>query len=236
MHRVAIKVTALMSRHRSSFTEPENHGFCTVLHLNSRRLPGGVSAVYRHCMTRHEAGLRTAKPEDCIGYLRGGTEPPGRNVTYHFLRNTCFVFLRDHRSVDDARTDRVDTNAALTRIPERRSSSSRSHHAWWRDMRRAAGDADEPAEGRVVHDCAGTLLSHLQELILHAKQDTIEIHAEDTSVLCSVKVRLQGFDTSIVECYVKTSEFGDGYLNSRFNIRFVTHVATNGDCLCPDRT
>ena len=99
-----------------------------------------------------------------------------------------------------------------------------------------AGDTDEATDGGVVDDGAASLLSHLQQLVLHAVPNAPEVDRIDTIVFIAGgigRLHSQALYAGIVERHIKAAKSGHGLLDHRFHLGFISHIAAHGESFVP---
>src|SRR5229473_8618991 len=189
----------------------------------------GIPAIYRECMTDHEACCGAAKPENGARNFLGATKPTNGHVFQHRVEGVSLSghHLVEHPGVDDARTYRIDTNA-LCGIVQGRAFGEPEHAV--------LGGLVCPAFGTAVDDSTAPLLEHLPQLELHATPHTAKIDRNHAIKVFSGSIG--GFhsnilNASIVVSRVEPPERRYGLLNHTFYLSIVSDVAVDGKCLVP---
>src|SRR5258707_12185407 len=136
-----------------------------------------IPAIYRECVTDHEACGRAAKPENRICNLLGATKATDGDVFQHRVKGISLSghHLVEHRRMDDARTSGIDTNAPCG-IVQSRAFGEPKHAVLGGLVCPALGTAHQSSNGGAVDDSATSLLEHLAEFELHATPHTAKIY------------------------------------------------------------
>src|SRR5437016_9202971 len=138
--------------------------------------PYRVPAVYRECVTDHQACGRAAKPQHGTCNLLGAAKPTDGHVFQHRVKGVGLGFhhLVEHRGMDDAWADGIDPNAPCG-IVECSAFGQPKHSVLGGLICSALGTAHQPSDRRAVDDSATSLLEHLAQLELHATPHAAEI-------------------------------------------------------------
>src|SRR5215213_2989653 len=145
----------------------------------------GVPAIYRECVTDHEACRGAAKPKNSISNLLGAAKPANGDVFQHRIEGVSLTsgdHLVRHRRMDETRTYGIDANAPRG-IFQSRALGEPKHAVLGGVVCSASGSAHESSQGRAVDDRATSLLAHLTQLELHAAPYTTEIDGHHPVVI-----------------------------------------------------
>ena len=152
-------------------------------------------------------------------------------------QHAAIQHVRHHRRVDRAGADRVDADAA--RGVFERDAAGQAYHAMLGGViggkLRPAG---QPADRRAVDDRSAALLSHLQQLVLHASPDATQINGVHPveclrRLICHVGSR--SLYARIVESGIKSAKGSNGAFHHGCHLRFVRHVAAHAERIAAGR-
>ena len=103
-----------------------------------------------------------------------------------------------------------------------------------------AGDADETADRRIVHNGPTSLFAHLEQLVLHAEPDTAEIdRIHSVELLTSGIGSFNGetLHTGVVKGDVQVPKCRNCLLDHRLHLSFIGDIAADSNRLmaCSDQ-
>src|SRR5271157_1105785 len=200
------KAVSISRRPQSAFSAPTDI---------DRRLaePQSVSckaAVNRQGHAEHEAGARTAEPENRRGDLVG-TAQPGDWLIAHDLLDGVRPHSPSHGCIDHARAHGIDPNATR-RIVHGGALCQPDYSMLGRVIGSPARLADEAAKRGTVDNGAAALSTHLEQLVFHTGPDTAQIdgdHVVEGTRGFSGQIAQRTQDTGIVERHVQLTEGGN---------------------------
>jgi len=194
------------------------------------------AAVNRQRHAKHEAGARTAEPENRRGDLVR-TAQPGDWLIAHNLLDDVRPHSPSHGCINHAGAHGIDPNAAR-RIVHGGALCQPDYSMLGRVIGSPARLANEAAKRGTVDNGAAALGAHLEQLVFHAGPDTAQIDGDHVvegtrGFIGQIAHRTQ--DTGIVERHVQLTEGGNRSLDHGRGLRLVRHVAGHADRPVPGR-
>src|SRR5882762_5582754 len=195
----------------------------------------GISAIHRECVPDHEACTRAAKPQN----RRGNLLRPTKSTDGLFLSDVFhgFGFLGDHvgnhRCFDCTGAHGIDANASGG-IFKRCALRQPDHPVFRCVIDSPARDAYEAADGRIVHDGPTSLFAHLEQLVLHAEEDTAEIDRIHLVELLTGGISSfngETLHTGVVERGVQPPKYRNCLLDHRLHLSFIGDIAADSNRL-----
>ena len=172
------------------------------------------AAVNRQGHAEHEAGTRTAEPENRRGDLVG-TAQSGDRLIAHDLVDGVRPHSPSHGCIDHAGAHGINPNATRG-IVHGGALCQPDYSMLGRVIGSPARLADEAAKRGTVDNGAAALGTHLEQLVFHAGPDTAQIDGDHVvegtrGFIGQIAHRTQ--DTGVVERHVQLTEGGNRALD-----------------------